>query len=63
MSKIKCLLYSIIIDETAQDLIEYSLLLCFLALAAIGILPALGNTINQIFSRTNSTLLGGATGS
>lgn len=47
-------------DEQGQDLVEYSLLLVFLALAAIGIIPTLGNTINSIFSRTNSTLIGGS---
>ena len=48
-----------ITNELAQDLVEYALLLCFLALAAIAIVPTLGNTINSIFSRTNSTLVGG----
>ena len=45
-------------DTEAQDLVEYSLLLVFLALAAISILPTLGNTINAVFSRANSNLSG-----
>lgn len=51
-------LRTFITDDTAQDLVEYSLLLVFLALAAILILPTLGNSINQVFSQTNSTLVG-----
>jgi Flp pilus assembly pilin Flp len=31
-------------DEEGQDLVEYALLLVFLALAAIAILPTLGST-------------------
>jgi Flp pilus assembly pilin Flp len=45
-------------DEQGQDLVEYALLLSFLALAAISILPTLGNTINAVFSRANSNLSG-----
>lgn len=47
-------------DEQGQDLVEYSLLLVFLALAAIAIVPTLGNTINSVFSRSNSALLSGS---
>ena len=43
-------------DEQAQDLVEYSLLLVFLALAAISILPLLGDAVNNIFSRSASVL-------
>jgi Flp pilus assembly pilin Flp len=50
-------------DDQGQDLVEYSLLLVFLALAAIGILPTLGVMINGVFSRSSSTLTLGTTGS
>jgi pilus assembly protein Flp/PilA len=43
-------------DEEGQDLVEYALLLVFLALAAIAILPTLGSTVNTVFSQSNSSL-------
>ena len=43
-------------DEQGQDLVEYALLLVFLALAAIAILPTLGSTVNKVFSESNSAL-------
>jgi Flp pilus assembly pilin Flp len=43
-------------DEQGQDLVEYALLLVFLALAAIAILPTLGSSINKVFSQSNSAL-------
>jgi pilus assembly protein Flp/PilA len=43
-------------DEEGQDLVEYALLLVFLALAAITVLPTLGNSVNNVFSRSASTL-------
>ena len=49
---LKCLLN----DEEGQDLVEYALLLVFLALAAISILPTLGSTVNKVFSQSNSAL-------
>ena len=47
-------------DEEGQDLVEYALLLVFLALAAIAILPVLGSSVNQVFSQSNSALLSGS---
>jgi Flp pilus assembly pilin Flp len=38
-------------DEEGQDLVEYALLLVFLALAA-----TLGSSINKVFSQSNSAL-------
>ena len=43
-------------EEDGQDLVEYALLLVFLALAAIVVLPVLGNAVNNVFSRSASTL-------
>jgi Flp pilus assembly pilin Flp len=43
-------------DEEGQDLVEYALLLVFLALAAIAVLPTLGSAVNNVFSQSASTL-------
>jgi Flp pilus assembly pilin Flp len=43
-------------DEEGQDLVEYALLLVFLALAAIAVLPTLGSSVNKVFSQSNSSL-------
>ena len=43
-------------DDEGQDLVEYALLLVFLALAAIAILPTLGSSVNRVFSQSNSSL-------
>ena len=48
----------LISDERGQDLVEYALLLVFIALAAIAVLPTLGSAINNVFSQTSSTLGG-----
>ena len=50
------LMKNFIRDEEGQDLVEYALLLVFLALAAIAILPTLGSSVNRVFSQSNSTL-------
>ena len=47
-------------DDEGQDLVEYALLLVFLALAAISILPVLGSSVNQVFSQSNSALISGS---
>ena len=46
-------------DEEGQDLVEYALLLVFLALAAIAVLPFLGKAVNNVFSASGSTLTAG----
>jgi pilus assembly protein Flp/PilA len=43
-------------DEGGQDLVEYALLLVFLALAAIAVLPTLGQAVNNVFSQSASSL-------
>ena len=45
-------------DEQGQDLVEYALLLVFLALAAIAVLPTLGSAVNNVFSQSGSMLVG-----
>jgi len=43
-------------DEQGQDLIEYSLLLAFVALAAAALYSTSGDKISTIWSKTNSSL-------
>jgi Flp pilus assembly pilin Flp len=47
-------------EEQGQDLVEYALLLVFLALAAITMLQALGQAVNNVFSQSASTLTSGS---
>jgi pilus assembly protein Flp/PilA len=47
-------------EEEGQDLVEYALLLVFLALAAIAVLPTLGKAVNNVFSQSASTLTAGS---
>jgi Flp pilus assembly pilin Flp len=42
--------------EEAQDMVEYSLLLAFIALAAVGLLTGIKTQIKGLFSTINSTL-------
>jgi Flp pilus assembly pilin Flp len=43
-------------DEQGQDLIEYSLLIAFVALASAALFLGAGNSIKGIWSTTNSQL-------
>ena len=47
-------------DESGQDLVEYALLLVFLALAAIAVLPTLSSAVNNVFSQSASSLTAGS---
>ncbi|MFN8006980.1 MAG: Flp family type IVb pilin, partial [Terriglobia bacterium] len=47
-------------DQQGQDLVEYALLLVFLALAAITALPALGQAVSNVFVTAKSTLESGS---
>jgi Flp pilus assembly pilin Flp len=47
-------------QEEGQDLVEYALLLVFLALAAIAVLPVLGKAVNTVFSQSASSLTAGS---
>ncbi len=57
---IKCVISRFLREEAGQDLVEYALLLVFLALAAIAVLPTLGNAINNVFSQSASSLTSGS---
>jgi Flp pilus assembly pilin Flp len=43
-------------DEQGQDLIEYTLMLAFVALASAALFSSAGASINHIWSKTNSQL-------
>ena len=43
-------------DETGQDLIEYTLLMAFVALASAALLLGAGNSIMGIWTSTNAQL-------
>jgi len=47
-------------EEEGQDLVEYALLLVFLALAAITALPVLGQAVSNVFVQAKSTLQSGS---
>jgi Flp pilus assembly pilin Flp len=44
-------------DEQGQDLIEYTLLLAFVALASAALFIGAGNSVQGIWSTTNSQLV------
>ena len=44
-------------DEQGQDLIEYSLLMAFVALASAALFLGAGNSIKGIWSQTNTQLV------
>ncbi len=50
------MLLHFISDETAQDLVEYSLLLAFIALAGVGSYLAVGQNITTLWTIVNSRL-------
>jgi Flp pilus assembly pilin Flp len=50
-------------DEQGQDLIEYTLMLAFVALASAALFSSAGTSINQIWSKTDSQLSSAAAGS
>jgi Flp pilus assembly pilin Flp len=47
-------------DEDGQDLVEYSLLLAFLALAAIAILSSVSGSVNALWATISSSLTSAA---
>ena len=44
-------------DEEGQDLVEYSLLLAFIALAAVALLGAVKTNVGAIWGKVNSSLI------
>lgn len=47
-------------EEEGQDLVEYSLLLAFIALACIGLMSAAGSSVSSLWSKLNSSLTSAA---
>jgi len=43
-------------EEEGQDLVEYGLLLVFIALVALGALPTIGSVISNIFAGAATNL-------
>ena len=43
-------------EEQGQDLIEYTLMLAFVALASAALFSTAGTSVNQIWSKTNAQL-------
>ena len=50
-------------DESGQDLIEYTLLLAFIALASASLYLSAGNSVQGIWSNASSQLVAANTGS
>ena len=48
-------------EEDGQDLVEYSLLLAFIALAAISILNSAGGSIRALFGGMSNALISAST--
>jgi Flp pilus assembly pilin Flp len=53
----KTMFYQFVKDEQGQDLIEYTLLLAFVALASAALFIGAGNSVSGIWSVTNSRLV------
>jgi len=51
------LMRDFIADDSGQDLIEYSLLMAFVALAAAAVFQGTGKTVTGIWSIANSRLV------
>jgi len=56
----KKLIANFLREESGQDLIEYTLLMAFIALASAAIFIGAGGSVNSIWSGTNSTLASAA---
>ena len=52
----KSLLKNFLRDESGQDLIEYTLLLAFVALASASLFLSAGNSVSSIWSTGNAQL-------
>lgn len=48
-------------EEDGQDLVEYSLLLAFIALAAVTVLSSTSGSLNKLWNTISSTLSSAAT--
>ena len=53
-------LHQLCFDESGQDLVEYSLLLAFLALATMALLSSAGSSVKSLWTKLNSSLTSAA---
>jgi Flp pilus assembly pilin Flp len=58
----KNLLRSLLSEDKGQDLIEYTLLIAFVALASAALFLSTGSNVNEIWSSANSILTTAADG-
>jgi len=56
----KGLLVRFVRDEEGQDLVEYAMLLAFIALIAIAGVQFLGQTVDSFFSNVGNALVSGS---
>jgi Flp pilus assembly pilin Flp len=56
MNQSCCYIKALWQDETGQDLVEYSLLLAFLAMTAMALLSSAGSSIKTVWTGVNSQL-------
>jgi len=56
MNQLRYLLTRFVREEAGQDLIEYTLLLAFVALAAAALFPQIGASISTVWSVISSLL-------
>jgi pilus assembly protein Flp/PilA len=56
MKNLRILLTNLHQNESGQDLIEYALIACLIALAAVSTMGTLAKDINNAFSQVGSTL-------
>lgn len=56
MLKLYVNMQTLLASEEGQDLVEYALLAAMLSLAAVAILPTLGNDINTTFTSIETAL-------
>lgn len=52
----KCIISSLVMDESGQDLIEYALIAGLIGLAAVAAMTSLGTKITDAFSSVGTSL-------
>ena len=52
----KCLISNFLCDDSGQDLIEYTLLMAFVALASAALFLGAGGSVKGIWTTTNNQL-------
>lgn len=63
MKTLRAILCRFVHEEQGQDLIEYTLLMAFIALASAAIFTSAGQSIQGIWSQSSSQLVAANTGS